>query len=451
MRKSFVLLLVICAILITENGYSQAKPPRVSIISAVDTLPPYYADSGKQTVAITVTLQLQANKFDDSVAKNNIVTFKIVQGTISSPIVFANGDSVTRSENIAQANWPPAGGNGGTYKVVLYLKLPAISSKKPIANNQVGQIIIENHPETYHTIVLSNNAIPLNTTYNAKKPFWIEIGSNFDLVDGLQANNFFTGVFFQRFDMRPAFTKSGNYLSNNLGLFAGVYESKSITTNTESAYYNGAFANHTAYIPGRRDSARLFYDTGVISNVQTIRNVSLFFSPQLRLSYHSANDDGLHIFTSLWMELQWQRVSNALDRSKLGKLDSTLIKYSDVSNPAYNTQVETRKETDIRSHYFGLGLPIVYREKDVNVFFNPVIGISNQPTAEDFKFQKSDISNFSQSCWRPFYVFQFRLNEDKYGISFTGEVRGLIKKDSPPIVSLALTKKFDLSKFIEFK
>ena len=37
----------------------------------------------------------------------------------------------------------------------------------------------------------------------ANKPFWIEVGSNFDFIDGLQPNNFAAGAFLYKRDIRP--------------------------------------------------------------------------------------------------------------------------------------------------------------------------------------------------------------------------------------------------------
>jgi len=47
--------------------------------------------------------------------------------------------------------------------------------------------------------------------------------------------------------------------------------------------------------------------------------------------------------------------------------------------------------------------------------------------------------------WNPFYLIQFRLNEEKYGISFTGEVRSILLRDSKSVITISLSKKFDLS------
>jgi hypothetical protein len=64
--------------------------------------------------------------------------------------------------------------------------------------------------------------------------------------------------------------------------------------------------------------------------------------------------------------------------------------------------------------------------------------------AENFTLES--LKGFQQpACnWNFFYLFQFRLNEEKYGISFTGEVRGLMLKNAKSIIALSLSKKIDL-------
>jgi len=59
--------------------------------------------------------------------------------------------------------------------------------------------------------------------------------------------------------------------------------------------------------------------------------------------------------------------------------------------------------------------------------------------------------NFAQpkSRWNSFYLIQYRLTEMKYGITFSGEVRGLTLNGSKPAITLALSKKFDLSALLK--
>ncbi len=287
--------------------------------------------------------------------------------------------------------------------------------------------------------------------YQPNKSFWIELGSNFDLIDGLQSNNLFSGIFVHKKDIR-----SLNKKSKNIGFFAGVYESKAISIigNDEIGireYYtkNSQTLVNPKVKPGEyggfRDSAR-------IKSSQVVRNLGLFLSPQLRLTNGSANKDGLHLFVSLWIELQWQRVQLDKEYTGLTRIDtfsipkSSLYKYTlDIGNQTNSISTNT---VDLRSHYYGIGLPILFKEGKTNVFINPVIGFSNQPKST------LDLNTFSElqstRNWGWFYAFQFRLNEETYGLSLTGEVRGLTITNSPPIISLALSKKFDLSRLLLF-
>lgn len=283
--------------------------------------------------------------------------------------------------------------------------------------------------------------------YNPNKPFWVEIGANFDFADGLKPNNFFGGVFLNKRDIRPIFTgkKLRPDKPRRLGLFAGVFESKTISDVSTDAFSVQKYYNDRSTRLTRHDSVGAFIDTGVIKTTQVVKNIGLFFSPQVRLTNGSANADGLHVAASAWLELQWQTISTTIDYTGMLPSDTTYVPHS-----ALDSTIKRRKfgsSQDIRSHYFGLGLPIYFKEGDANVFFNPVIGLSNQPSSQDLK-------NFTDSTHRHyqlFYIFQFRLNEEHFGIAFTGEVRGLIVPNSKPLVSLALTKKFDLSKFLQFK
>lgn len=79
-----------------------------------------------------------------------------------------------------------------------------------------------------------------------------------------------------------------------------------------------------------------------------------------------------------------------------------------------------------------------------------MLGACNQIAASTQEVAtNSNLSSVSRN-WYAFYLVQFRLNEEQYGLSFSGEVRGLLKKNSPPVITLVLSKKFDLAKLIEF-
>jgi hypothetical protein len=308
--------------------------------------------------------------------------------------------------------------------------------------------------------------------YNPNKPFWVELGANFDLLDGLQANNLYGGVFLYKKDIRPFFRKDTRSPGNrNLGIMAGVYESKSTSQESTAQLSPLMYFKPNKMIGSVRgaDSFYAYLDTGKIAATTTVTSTGLFFSPQVRLTNGSAEDDGIHVFASFWMEMVWQRYKTTYDYSQSALYDSTIVvKGTDQYNKVgTKPQDQTR---DVRSHYFGLGLPVFAKFKDANLFVNSVVGYTNQMLAlADLRPVSDSISNSNfikytkdangalnplttpKKNWNCFYIFQFRLSEETFGLSFTGEIRGLMLKNVKPVISLALSKKFDLNKLMLFK
>lgn len=302
----------------------------------------------------------------------------------------------------------------------------------------------------YDTLVFTRRKL-----VNPNKSFWIEVGSNFDFADGLQPNNFFSGVFFHKRDIRRVSLRRKSDTSadgRNMAIFAGVYESKTISNLNTFRNDSGYLHYDKINAPVKGDSIGIFRDTGITKITQVVKNISLFFSPQIRLTDKSANQDGLHIFLSYWAEVQWQQLIVENDYSQMTRKDILYVQ-KDKAN-SYLSSNEKRT-LDIKTHYQGIGFPFYYKDHDVNMYINPVFGWTTQLRDDELNnyLDAADGKNQRQiaRCWRPFYVFQFRLNEEKYGFAFTGEVRGLVMKSSPPFISLALSKKFDLAKFLEFK
>jgi hypothetical protein len=451
-----ILLLCLCANLLLAQRYQ--------IVPSADTLAPLYrkaSDPSTQKVYELKISVLLNGTFDTATPANNDIVFEIQNGTLSFSPLFITGinpGANTIAVNIPAADWPATLANAPKlYKLSLFLRIPDVTTK-PVST-EVGLVIIQGQPQSFHTLVFSNAAEPVDSKYNPNKPFWVEVGANFDLIDGLRPNNPFFGVFFNKRDIRPLSFRGSpavqqNKAQNNLGIFAGVFESRTVTVRQTDDFFIRTYFDNSSFISGKPDSIKLYKDAGKYAVKKSVNNIGLFFSPQLRLTAHSANEDGLHVFFSAWIELQWQQIKIQNDFTNLVRVDSQVVGMNKMDSINATTVNSVNSEFDIRSHYFGIGFPIFFREDNVHLFINPVIGFSNQPTSKYFDQLQlnSKLQNATpERKWSPFYAMQFRLNEEKYGISFTGEVRGLLCRDNPPFVSLALSKKFDLKKFLEFR
>ena len=460
MKKCF--FLAGCFILVVNVINAQ----RFQISGKTDTLAPFYHVQSKDTAkpenqktkTVTIPVKLILNGgFDKTDASKNEVKFEIKPGTISFPLSFVNNNGNEKEASISiPANDWPASEAAGPKEYVCNLIVKVLSTAKPIASNEIGEIIIAGQSSNFETIVFSSDAIPLDTRYKPNKPFWVEVGANFDLIDGVKPNNPFLVFFFIK-ETSGRFGKIQPYSTTmhtkTLDCLVVFLNQKRLRPTKQKIFFQRTYFNNTSFIPGNPDSIKLFKDAGKYAVRKSVSNVGLFFSPQLRLTNGSANEDGLHVFASLWMELQWQQIKIENDFSNLVRVDSSVVNINQLPRFDSTTTNNQKSEFDVRSHYFGFGLPIFFRENEAQLFLNPVIGFSNQPTShylDQLIMSKKTTDAPPERRWNWFYAFQFRLNEENYGVSFTGEVRGLLVKNSPPYVSIALSKKFDLNKFLEF-
>jgi len=338
---------------------------------------------------------------------------------------------------------------------VVTLKVPIKTKSIPtdIEKELDAQIkIADTSKHTFFTIRLGEAA-----AYDSSSPFWVELGSNFDLIDKIKPNNLYAGVFFYKRDMRKLIGKNHIHKKNhkiyikanklsNIGIFAGVFESKALSS-VNSSIAPRQYITSSSYAHPSNDSMYVFNDTGTVKRITTVSNIGLLLSPQLRLSNGSSNEDGLHFFAGYYGEIQWQHITNSTDFSATGRHDTLTIDTARARN--YNT-LPVESKFNIYTHYLGINLPLYMAYGDYRLFVNPVFGGSNQASS-DF-LQSKELANDKdiKRNWHFFYAVQFRLNDEKYGIAFSGEVRGLTISRSDPFVTLVLSKKFDLHKLIEF-
>jgi hypothetical protein len=421
---------------------------------AITTIHPYYTK--KDTVQVLpIDLYLVS---DTLPSDNDTVGFFLdsylfpapKSGKRSFQLTTDNGSSLSNVV-IPQSSWFDDTSSGKwEVPVRLYLLNPPVDSIHD--NDAFANIRLEDGDSSYHAIRLTEKGM-----YNRIYPFWVDLGTNFDLLNGVQVNNLYAGIYGYLKDVG----RIGGSGSNNLSILGGVYEGKSVSTGSSSdsglIYRDGS-----SYIPSTANNGQFPYyqDTGTIKNTVSITSMGIFLSPQLRLTRGPADGYGLHLFVSFYTEVLWQRLTNSFDYSGTGRLQTL---YADTPAIYRYPFKEGSFNSDYRSHYWGFGVPMLVRNSIFSLYVNPVFGWTNQrfvlvadnswasthaykpPTTMGNYLVNS--AGFAQpACtWNPFYLIQFRLTEDKYGISFTGEVRSILLRDSKSAITVSLSKKFDLS------
>ena len=425
----------------------RAAPRHIQIIpgAPINMIPEYStSDTTVDTVYKTIVVRLQLTGPFDST--DNVVTFRLLNSTaLADQLTITNPTLV-----ITKGAWDTTMAHGGVYVARIFVR--TLSLKDSIKNVQRNYILLAGD-----TANANHSQEIVLRAYDPNKPFWVELGANFDLLNGLQSNNLYGAIVMYKRDV----ARVGKDRSNNLSLFGGVYEAKTVSSEQSLNFSNFQYLSNSAFIPPAGTPGahyQVYQDTGTVSKITSVNNLGLFISPQLRLTNGSANSDGLHVFVSVWLEVVWQRATTTFDYSKTAFVDSFPIVPDSAQYYRYKPGT---LQGDYRSQFYGVGMPIYLKEHNTNLYLNSVIGIANQVGLRaEYLNNKPNLDEFFSGVkttasgvipWKPFWLFQFRLNEEKFGISFTGEVRGVIARSYKPFITLALSKKFDLSKLLEFK
>ncbi|HEY0245600.1 MAG TPA: hypothetical protein VGC01_08565 [Mucilaginibacter sp.] len=434
----------------------------------------YTASTNSFIDSINVKVKLRG-KYDD---KHNQLVFAFLDSALSKHFqIMENPITITRNEWYNGTNADKSKKDSlpefeTTISIPLHIKTINISDS--LNNIQNLDLILKGQTQVYR----GSQQIKVSIK---DKPFWAEAGTNFDLLDNIKTNNFYAGVYMFDKDvarigqirwLNKLFNKNNSTSdkSNNLSFTGGVYESQSISTGSRADstfnYKNGASTiyNQNGTIHGYQ----YYTDTGSIKSTTQVKSIGIFFSPHLRLTNGKTDENGLHLFFSLYAELLWQRVSTTLDYSKTN-LTATIPLDSTKTIPSGIPYKQQSFNLDYRSHYYGLGLPVYIKANGYNLYINTVFGVTNQrfvitdnstamlnanqysPTVQNLNPTYTQILNFAQpkSRWNNFYLVQYRLNEVVYGLTFSGEIRGLLLYGSKPVITLALSKKFDLSALLK--
>jgi hypothetical protein len=298
--------------------------------------------------------------------------------------------------------------------------------------------------------------------FNPSSVFWLEVGTNFELLNSITPHNIYGGIILFEKDVATA----GNI---HFSIIGGAYES--LTSSTGSSSDSGViYRNNVSFtLDPTHNGYPVYRDTGTVTISAVTHNIGLFFEPAIRLTDLPANHNGAHMFVSFYNELLWQTVTTSNDYSHLAR-DSSLTHYLPTPDSLkyYHFRQNSSVTDDFRASYLGFGFPFYLKRNAYTLFLNPVFGYTNQhftpirpysdphQLSQVYKYPLDSIPSGypitylqPKHRWNPFYVIQLRFNEEKYDISVTGEIRTLLLRNAAPLLTLTISKKFDLASLVK--
>ncbi len=301
---------------------------------------------------------------------------------------------------------------------------------KPLSKNNFhvneNSIAVNLVPEEKH-ILLRLEKQAFNKAYN------FYLGTNFDLEDKIKTNSFYSEIDAYLPDLFFK-DKKGNYFG---GIRAGIYKNRSLSTKKENT-------SDTPLIEILENSPES--DSVTIENKRIIRTPktsydNLGFYVELLLKVYNSKNQDFKIFLAPRAEVIQRIETTSYDFEDFISFGTETIPRDSLNDRNIRSLLSLNRERTLKYYnsYFGIGIPMFYNNKGIEVFLNPVIGMGD---SGPFNRREDDSNKF-------FGLFQFHIIEKKHGIKLNGEIRKFFNANQDPFIVINLSKQINLESLID--
>jgi len=262
------------------------------------------------------------------------------------------------------------------------------------------------------------------------------VGTNFDLVDGVQAKNLFfaTSIF------------SAPIKKRGIGFSLTLYGNRTTTTTDTS----GRVSYQSRAVPIGGDSARFYTEEALKTSSRVSDNLGASFSPVIGLGKISSPDNIVQLYYAPQLEFIWRRTTIVTRYTDAKVVDSLDRAERPFSRPISLTEPVTKTPINIYDIYLGLiGMMLVHENNFISVRIQTALGWNVSYTAgrgngltrgEELKssYRRSDQGYFFARAW---------ITEPKSGVTIGAEVSNTMFNGSnaQPYYNVTLSKAINLS------
>lgn len=309
----------------------------------------------------------------------------------------------------------------------------------PLANYDAN---IKIEPTTSHSIRIKNgvdkNKFNKDQKFGAED-FRLDLGSNFDLLDGLQGQGLYANVFTYAPDLVKisfpvkAEAKRDRTKAKGLkiGILSGIRRNRTFNDSTTVQSQRETTYAVIDTLAGQPNSFQYLRTEINMTNQTSFDNTSLHLSPIIRLYKNKKST----AFLALGYNLE--------RRKRQTKLTFTAIETDTIVRPPglRGSRIEPNREfnrTYYDHHYF-IKTPMFFNVNKVNINIVPTIGFVNSQLATRASH---------------YYGMSFNVIELKSGLTLGGEVLGFFGRESrahPPFINFYLSKALNLDLFGRYK
>jgi len=302
-----------------------------------------------------------------------------------------------------------------------------------VSVSKIGATTNENSAtaSTSHELVVFPSK-SLNT-YN----YLAYVGTNFDLVDGVQAKN----LFFATNLMSAPVRKRG------FGFSLTLYGNRT-TTSTDTS---GRTTYTSKAVPIGGDSARFYMESGIKTINRVSDNLGASFSPLIRLFGHLSDPEHVvQLYYAPQFEFIWRRTTITTRYTDVQLVDSIDRADRPFSGPIILTDPVLRTPINIYDIYLGLiGVLMNHENKFVSVRIQVAIGWNFSYTSGRGTglTRGGQLATFYTRTNQPFFFTRAWITEPVSGITIGAEVSNTLfmKEKAQPYYNVTLSKAINLS------
>lgn len=253
------------------------------------------------------------------------------------------------------------------------------------------------------------------------------IGTNFDFIDGLQAQKLYHHV---NVSIPDAFFKPGNKTKGlrAIGFIGGIYQTRQVSSTDTINYLNrgNSLRQQVTYPANDPTNARIvLVDSVFLQRSTSTKALGAYFQPTFL--FGDSAETNLYLIGHLeyaHRTIEQKYVVSYKPTDTLTILKSDLSRYP--SAPSNQTTKQTQDEG-----YFGAGLMVYHKNRFVEIMIKGVLGAAT--------FDK----------WRPFYSIDASIVVLKGNFELGLSYKGLLPNYPPYFLNVHLTKVFYLDKIGE--
>ncbi|MBX2950853.1 MAG: hypothetical protein KF870_00005, partial [Leadbetterella sp.] len=276
--------------------------------------------------------------------------------------------------------------------------------------------------------------IGINQQDNLKQYNYLAyVGTNFDLVDGIRANNLFFATNFYQIPKK----KNNENKNYGFGFNSTIYGNRAITMTEE--FGRKPYTKGFVIVPGK-DSVTKIEEEGLLVESKVVDNLGASLSPLIDLFNLGKDNRIIKIFWSPQIEFIRKRYTTTREYKDIKEIGRT----KEYSSAPYTIELTPPIKKDSYDKYdwniSPLSAFLIHENENISIRFQCMVGLRMRYSSSRLISPRGSIDRGFDSQYRFIASAKAWITEPKSGITLQAEFSNIMFKDREPFFNITLSK-----------